>query len=105
MEDCTALVVLEQPALPAATVAIVVPERGQTLDPSIVLDKLRGLEQFNRDLPPFTLCAAIVEDSSKVPVGCTGKVLKRALRDSFWSLYRDYAAGDRSTFLNVAWNT
>ncbi len=65
-----------------STVAIIVPERGQTIDPSVVLDKFREVEQFSRDdLPPFTLCVAVVEDSSKVPVGCTGKVLKRALRE------------------------
>jgi acyl-coenzyme A synthetase/AMP-(fatty) acid ligase len=87
-----------------ATVAIVVPEGGQAVDPTVVLDKLRELEQFDHELPPFTLCAAIVEDSGKVPVGCTGKVLKRTLRDSFWGMYRDYAAGDRSVFFDFAWN-
>src|SRR5262249_30647461 len=87
-----------------STVAIVAPERGQTVDPAAVLDKLRELEQFNRDLPPFALCVAAVEDSSKVPVGCTGKVLKRTLRDCFWGAYHDFMLGDRSTFLDVAWN-
>jgi acyl-coenzyme A synthetase/AMP-(fatty) acid ligase len=88
-----------------STVAIVVPERGQVIDPSVVLDKFREVEQFGRDdLPPFTLCVAVVEDSGKIPVGCTGKVLKRALRDSFWGTYRAYTSGDRNTFLNVAWN-
>ena len=61
--------------------------------------------QFNRDLPPFTVCAAVVADSGKIVSGCTGKVLKRTLRDSFWGTYRDHASGDRRTFLNVAWNT
>jgi 3-aminoavenalumate diazotase len=88
-----------------STVAVVVPERGQTIDSSVVVDRLRALEQFNRDdLPPFTLCVAVVGDSSKVPVGCTGKVLKRALRDAFWGTYRAYTSGDRNTFLDVAWN-
>jgi 3-aminoavenalumate diazotase len=88
------------------TVALIVPEKDQAIDPNVVLGKLRELEQFNRDdLPPFALCAAIVEDGGKIPSGCTGKVLKRTLRDAFWGMYRTYASGDRSTFLNVAWNT
>jgi len=88
------------------TVALIVPEKDQAIDPTVVLGKLRELEQFNRDdLPPFALCAAIVEDGGKIPSGCTGKVLKRTLRDAFWGMYRTYASGDRSTFLNVAWNT
>jgi long-chain acyl-CoA synthetase len=86
-----------------STVAIIVPERGQTVDPNAVLAKLRELDQFaSDDLPPFTLCVAVVEDSSKIPVGCTGKALKRTLRDSFWGSYRAYMSGDRETFLDVA---
>jgi long-chain acyl-CoA synthetase len=88
-----------------STVAVIVPERGQTIDPNVVLVKLRDLDQFDRDdLPPFGLCVAVVADSSKIPVGCTGKVLKRALRDSFWGMYRAYTLGDRNVFLDVLWN-
>jgi hypothetical protein len=48
---------------------------------------------------------AIVADINKLPVGCTGKMLKRSLRDSFWHIYRAYTSGDRDTFLDVVWNT
>ena len=88
-----------------STIAIIVPAKGHVVDPSFVLDKLRQLDLFNRDLPAFTLCAAVVADAEKLPVGCTGKMLKRSLRDSFWSMHRAYALGDRGTFLNVVWNT
>jgi acyl-coenzyme A synthetase/AMP-(fatty) acid ligase len=87
-----------------STVAVIVPERGQTIDPSIVIDTLHGLKPFDRDLPPFALCVAVVEDGSKVPVGCTGKVLKRTLRDTFWEKYSAYLSGDRSVFSRVVWN-
>src|SRR5262249_27331489 len=86
------------------TVALIVPEKDQAIDPNVVLGKLRELEQFNRDdLPPFTLCVAVVEDSSKIPIGCTGKVLKRMLRDCFWGAYHDFTAGSRDVFQDVAW--
>ena len=87
-----------------STVAMVVPVRGRTVDPNAVLDALRGLDLFDRDLPAFTLCVAIVAGPDKLPAGPTGKVLKRSLRDSFWAMHRAYNSGDRSTFLDVVWN-
>ena len=74
------------------------------IDLSIVIDKLRQIDLFKRDLPAFTLCAAVVADADKLPVGCTGKILKRSLRDLFWNMHRAYASGDKETFLNVVWN-
>jgi 3-aminoavenalumate diazotase len=89
-----------------STAAIIVPEKARTIDPNVVLGKLHQLVPFNRNhLPPFTLCVAIVADINKLPVGCTGKMLKRSLRDSFWHIYRAYTSGDRDTFLDVVWNT
>jgi len=88
-----------------STAAIIVPEKGRTIDSNVVLGKLHQLDPFNRNhLPPFTLCVAIVADINKLPVGCTGKMLKWSLRDSFWRIYRAYTSGDRDTFLDVVWN-
>ncbi len=88
-----------------STVAMVIPAKGRTVAPRVVLDKLRQLDLFNRDLPAFTLCVAIVADADKLPTGSTGKVLKGSLRDSFWRMHRAYTSGDRSTFLDIVWNT
>src|SRR5215813_433190 len=89
-----------------STAAIIVPEKARTIDPNVVLGKLHQLVPFNRNhLPPFTLCVAIIADINKLPVGCTGKMLKRSLRESFWHIYRAYTSGDRDTFLDVVWNT
>ncbi len=87
-----------------STVAIIVAETGKTVAAGTVLDKLRSLEQFDRDLPSFSLCAAITTCGDAVPVGCTGKVLKRTLRDTFWDTYRAYLAGDRRVYSEVLWN-
>jgi 3-aminoavenalumate diazotase len=104
VHDVTVIGAERTPMKIDSTVALVVPSRGRTADPRAVLDKLRRLDLFDRDLPPFTLCVAIVADPDKLPVGPTGKVLKRSLRDSFWAMHRAYNSGDRSTFLDVLWN-
>jgi acyl-coenzyme A synthetase/AMP-(fatty) acid ligase len=104
VHDVTVIGAERTPMTAHATVALVIPATGRRVDPDFVLDKLHELELFNRDLPAFTLCVAIVADAGKLPVGSTGKVLKRSLRDSFWSLHNAYTKGDRSTFREVVWN-
>ncbi len=105
VHDVTVIGAERAPMNVHSTVAMVIPAKGRTVDPGVVLDKLRQLDLFNRDLPAFTLCVAIVADADKLPTGSTGKVLKRSLRDCFWRMHRAYTSGDRSTFLDVVWNT
>jgi acyl-coenzyme A synthetase/AMP-(fatty) acid ligase len=104
VHDVTVIGAERTPMKVHSTVAMVVPGRGRTVEPGVVLDKLRQLDLFDRDLPAFTLCVAIVAGPDKLPTGPTGKVLKRSLRDSFWPMHRAYTSGDRSTFLDVVWN-
>lgn len=87
-----------------STIAIVTPGPGQSLQARTVLDRLCSTEIFNQDLPPFCVCAAVLADEDALPTGATGKVLKRTLRENFWSLHGKYVAGDRSTFTDLRWN-
>lgn len=86
------------------TVALVVPKAGRQVHASAVLGKLRVMELFDRELPEFCICAAVLAREDALPAGATGKVLKRTLREGFWALLRKYAAGDRSVFADVMWN-
>ncbi|MES2936706.1 MAG: class I adenylate-forming enzyme family protein [Pseudomonadota bacterium] len=88
-----------------STIAIVTPRPGHAVSAEAVLRRLRGLEMFRGDLPDWCLCAAVLADDSAIPTGATGKVLKRTVRESFWSLHRNYVAADRSVFTELRWNT
>jgi acyl-coenzyme A synthetase/AMP-(fatty) acid ligase len=104
VHDATVIGVERTPMKVHSAVAMIVPAKDRPVEVASVLDLLRRLPVFDRDLPPFTVCAAVLCEGHGLPAGPTGKILKRSLRDSFWRLYSAYAAGDRSTFRHVAWN-
>lgn len=60
--------------------------------------------QLSGILPRFSLGVCLLNPAYNIPVGSTGKVLKRTLRESFWDWYREYDRGDRTAFSNVMWN-
>ena len=104
VHDATVIGVERTPMKVHSTIAMVVPAKGCTVSASAVLDRLCQLDLFKRELPEFTLCAAIVAETHELPTGPTGKILKRSLRDSFWSTHSAYELGDRSTFRDIVWN-
>ncbi|WP_459622998.1 class I adenylate-forming enzyme family protein [Burkholderia sp. 3C] len=55
-------------------------------------------------LPDYTVVVGVTAPDFALPVGSTGKVLKRVVRDSFWSWQRDHDDGDRSKFVELLWN-
>ncbi|WP_258165949.1 class I adenylate-forming enzyme family protein [Photorhabdus akhurstii] len=55
-------------------------------------------------LPDYTLCSGLLADDYQLPVGSTGKVLKRLVRDQFWSWQRDYDEGECSVLSSLQWN-
>jgi acyl-coenzyme A synthetase/AMP-(fatty) acid ligase len=104
VHDATVIGVERTPMKIHATVAIVVPAQGCAVAAGAVLERLRQLDLFRRDLPQFTLCTAVVAEGHDLPAGSTGKILKRSLRDSFWRMHSAYEAGDRSVFRDMVWN-
>jgi|SRR5450830_92982 len=60
--------------------------------------------QGRGELPDYTLCAGVLADAYALPAGSTGKILKRQIREHFWSLQRDFDEGDRSVLRELVWN-
>lgn len=60
--------------------------------------------QGRGELPGYTLCAGILASSYALPAGSTGKILKRQIREHFWSWQRDFDEGDRSVLSELVWN-
>jgi long-chain acyl-CoA synthetase len=104
VHDASVIGVERSPMRVHATIALIVPVKNGLVKAAALLNKLHQLPVFDRHLPAFTLCAAVVADRHGLPTGPTGKVLKRSLRDAFWRLHSAYAAGDRGAFCDVAWN-
>jgi hypothetical protein len=74
-----------------STVVIVVAEPGKVVKANAVLERLRELEQFDRDLPSFALCVAVAANSQAVPVGRLGSRY-RSGRTTDWLKFKNPAA-------------
>ncbi|MBI0329629.1 class I adenylate-forming enzyme family protein [Burkholderia plantarii] len=79
---------------------------GATLDVEQLLHHTLSCHPFQGKpaLPDYTLCVGVIAPDFALPVGSTGKVLKRVVRDGFWSWQRDFDGGDRSRFAELLWN-
>ncbi|MFP1821528.1 class I adenylate-forming enzyme family protein [Lonsdalea quercina] len=56
------------------------------------------------NLPDYTLCVGVLANGASLPTGSTGKVLKREIRDNFWTWQRDFDEGARGILKDVRWN-
>ncbi len=86
-------------------VALITSSESKRLDLTLVLQRImKHKPLLNVSLPDYTVGACLLDSAFSIPLGSTGKVLKRSLRDSFWSNYRGFHQGDRSVFSKVLWN-
>lgn len=86
-------------------IALVVPHAGANADPQAVLEIL--LQQPALAVlrgRGYAIGVCLAGAGFKAPTGATGKVLKRALRETFWDTYRAYCHGEREVFTSVLWN-
>src|SRR5262249_48066279 len=81
IHDATVIGVERTPMKIHSAVALIVPAKDSVVEVASVLDVLRRLPVFDRDLPQFAVCAAVLCDGHGLPAGPTGKILKRSLRD------------------------
>lgn len=103
IHDVTIVGVTQTPRCTQFVVAFIneTPQRSQDTSAKVLAtlaNSMQGTLGINH-----TICVASWSDSYTPPVGATGKVLKRVVRDSFWSQYQAYLAGDRSVFSNIVW--
>lgn len=85
-------------------VAMILSSEGDRLDLDKILQRILAHKpQLSDSLVDFTTGVCLLSPQYSVPVGSTGKVLKRNLRDSFWENYGGFHRGDFSVFAKVLW--
>jgi acyl-coenzyme A synthetase/AMP-(fatty) acid ligase len=106
--DATVVGVKRGPTSEQAIVALVqVKAKKPPLRAEELLHHLLEANPFegrSHDLPRYTLCVAVLAKDYEPPVGSTGKVLKRVIRDAFWDLLREYDQGSRDKITELVWN-
>ncbi|CEF29454.1 putative acyl-CoA synthetase [Xenorhabdus nematophila str. Websteri] len=55
-------------------------------------------------LPNYSLCVGLLAEEYDLPVGSTGKVLKRLVKESFWEWQNNYDEGERTILSELMWN-
>ncbi|MDD0973166.1 class I adenylate-forming enzyme family protein [Pseudomonas fontis] len=87
-------------------VLILVRTQDASIDADAVLQHALSCYPFQGrgGLPSYTLCAGLLAEAYALPAGSTGKVLKRQIREQFWSWQRDFDDGDRSVLTELVWN-
>ncbi|PRC94273.1 class I adenylate-forming enzyme family protein [Solimicrobium silvestre] len=55
-------------------------------------------------LPEYCVCIGILEPDFVLPLGSTGKVLKRVIRDNFWAWQREFDEQQRDKLGELLWN-
>jgi acyl-CoA synthetase (AMP-forming)/AMP-acid ligase II len=87
-------------------VALIASSPGSDVDLHAALERILDHEpQLRGPLPSFAVGVCLLSRDCAVPLGSTGKVLKRTLRDTFWEHYRGFHFADRSVFSRVLWNS
>lgn len=93
---------------PTREEAVLILVRGQdaSLDADGVLQHALSCYPFQGrgGLPGYTVCAGVLAKSYALPAGSTGKILKRQIREQFWSWQRDFDDGDHSVLTELVWN-
>lgn len=104
--DASVVAVPRGPTREDAVLILVRGARGSTLRAADVIGHALSCYPFSgrAALPDYTLCAAVLADGFSLPAGSTGKVLKRVVRDQFWSWQRDYDDGQRQAIGELCWN-
>ncbi|WP_374347095.1 class I adenylate-forming enzyme family protein [Chitinimonas sp.] len=104
--DVTVVGVPRGPTREEAVLILAQPQAGASLDAKTVLQHALQCYPFRgRDaLPDYTVCVALLSPNGELPAGSTGKVLKRLIRDQFWTWQRDYDEGDREMLAGLVWN-
>ncbi|MCW5262540.1 long-chain fatty acid--CoA ligase [Verminephrobacter eiseniae] len=94
------------PTREEAVLILVRGAEGKTVDAEEVLRHALACYPFygHGSLPDYTLCVGILNPNHVFPVGSTGKVLKRMLREQFWNEHRDFDEGCREIFHALLWN-
>ncbi|OQS34535.1 class I adenylate-forming enzyme family protein [Chromobacterium haemolyticum] len=104
--DVSVIGVSRGPTREEAVLVLARGKAGAALDADEVLRQALDCFPFKGRgaLPDYTVCVGVLGDDYALPVGSTGKVLKRVERDQFWSWQRDYDDGLRDVFSALRWN-
>lgn len=55
-------------------------------------------------LPPYTVMVGVLKPGATLPLGATGKLLKRMVREQFWKWHSDFGQGHSEMLDSVCWN-
>ncbi|NHR05122.1 acyl--CoA ligase [Chromobacterium haemolyticum] len=104
--DVSVIGVSRGPTREEAVLVLARGKAGAALDADEVLRQALDCFPFKGRgaLPDYTVCVGVLGDDYALPVGSTGKVLKRVAREQFWSWQRDYDDGLREVFSALRWN-
>jgi acyl-coenzyme A synthetase/AMP-(fatty) acid ligase len=94
------------PTREESVLVLVQPVKGADIDPETLLRHVLSCYPFQgqSSLPDYTVCIGILAAGFTLPLGSTGKVLKRLIRDSFWSWQREFDEQARDKFVALLWN-